>query len=48
MSIEHYFKLWVTLLEYIIENYVRRPISGDITMASFPVCKKPHYLGNGV
>jgi len=38
--IEHDYTLWVTLSESIIENYVRRLPSGEITMTSLTVCKK--------
>ena len=40
MSMEHEYKLGVTFSESVIEHFVRRTPIGEITLTSFPVCKK--------
>jgi len=48
VAMEHYQAVMVTLSESVMKNRVKRPLGGQITMTSYPACKKPRYLENHV
>ena len=46
MSIEHEYKLWITLSESVIENFVQRPLAEESPRRHFRFARKRHDLGN--
>jgi len=43
---DHYQEVKVALSESVMENCLKRPPGEEITMTTYPACKKTRYLGH--